>query len=644
LTVELLEDRLTPATFGVPWPDAPQLTLSFAPDGTPVGTQQSQLFQVLGAVAPTSAWQTAILRAFQTWASQSNINIGLVADGGQPLGTAGPIQGDPRFGDIRVTATPMAPDAVALGLPFDVTAGTWSGSANLNSADSFGLGSGGIYDLYSVMLHEAGHVFGIDDSTDPASAMYAQYSGPRLGLTPGDVSAIQALYGVRQADQFDRIAPNETFGTATPIQLSGDQNGIRAVAAGADISALTDADMYRFKVDNNVGGITVSVHTAGISLLVPRLTVYDSSQHVIASVTSSGPLNGDLSVRLDSVQLGATYYVKVEGSTGDVFGIGGYRLEIRPDAAGATPPLVLGSPVVSPPSPHPNHTLGTAMDMRQPYYQANARFTYAVQAAITDPASADYYHFRSPQLPGNAPTVMTVLVWGTDVGGLSPALSLYDSHGNPVSADVLVNENGSYTVQVPNAASNADFYAAVRAATPSGAHSTGSYFLGMEFGPRAVNLQTFAGGTLTQSASQAWGTLQVNQSQVFHLVLSANSGTVPVDTGVRLTVIDQTGNVVATLDALNGETRSLTLFLSPGTYTFGFAAATRDGSPLPATTYSLRGLGVSDPIGPQLTDPSQSPGGLPQTPDQLALAYYWLMYGYYTALGLTGPFSPPPGT
>ena len=44
--------------------------------------------------------------AFQTWAVQTNLNIGLVADGGQPLGTNGAVQGDARFGDIRVAAAP----------------------------------------------------------------------------------------------------------------------------------------------------------------------------------------------------------------------------------------------------------------------------------------------------------------------------------------------------------------------------------------------------------------------------------------------------------------------------------------------------------------------------------------------------------
>src|SRR5215813_10600580 len=96
LYVEPLEDRCTPATFGNPWPDASHLTLSFAPDGTAIGTNTSNLIATLNAVAPTKTWELAILQAFQTWAVNANLNIGVVADGGQPFGATGAIQGDAR--------------------------------------------------------------------------------------------------------------------------------------------------------------------------------------------------------------------------------------------------------------------------------------------------------------------------------------------------------------------------------------------------------------------------------------------------------------------------------------------------------------------------------------------------------------------
>src|SRR5262249_23272763 len=139
LHLELLEDRTVPATFGIPWPNPGHLTLSFAPDGTQVGNQQSQLFRLLDAVGPTQTWQATILRAFQAWASSTNVNLSLVGDSGAPLGTVGPIQGDPRFGDIRITAVPLPADVVGVAMPFDPTAGSWAGDVELNSNCLFGL-------------------------------------------------------------------------------------------------------------------------------------------------------------------------------------------------------------------------------------------------------------------------------------------------------------------------------------------------------------------------------------------------------------------------------------------------------------------------------------------------------------------------
>src|SRR4051794_5898240 len=186
--VEILEDRCTPTTWGNPWPDAAHLTLSFAPDGTQVGGQASNLFQTLNAIAPTAVWQAQILRAFQTWAAQANINIAVVADQGLPFGTTGPIQGDARFGDIRIAAYAMPPGAVAIASPVELAAGTWSGDVTLNSAMSFGVNGGGLYDLFTVMVHEAGHSFGLGDNTDPTSVEYINYTGIRTGLSAGDVA------------------------------------------------------------------------------------------------------------------------------------------------------------------------------------------------------------------------------------------------------------------------------------------------------------------------------------------------------------------------------------------------------------------------------------------------------------------------
>ena len=74
-------------------------------------------------------------------------------------------------------------------------------------------------DLYTVLLQEAGHVFGVGNSADPTSAMYEQYQGPRDGLAGVDAADLQALYGARTPDQFDGRRGNDTPRTATLLQF-----------------------------------------------------------------------------------------------------------------------------------------------------------------------------------------------------------------------------------------------------------------------------------------------------------------------------------------------------------------------------------------------------------------------------------------
>src|SRR5581483_7167914 len=105
LGVELLESRDTPATFGIPWPDGQHLTLSLAPNGTPIGGTPADLGTLLQALGPSA--RLDVLRAFQSWVVQANLNVGLVADTGAAFGAGGAVQGDPRFGDIRVGGRPL---------------------------------------------------------------------------------------------------------------------------------------------------------------------------------------------------------------------------------------------------------------------------------------------------------------------------------------------------------------------------------------------------------------------------------------------------------------------------------------------------------------------------------------------------------
>ena len=202
---EALEDRALPTTFGVPWADPEHLTFSFVADGTPTPLGTSSLSQLLASTGTSTAWKVEVLRAFQTWAANANINIGLVADGGQALGIVGAVQGDRRFGDIRVAAAGLSPDVLASASPFSWTGTTLSGDVMVNANAPFGTGnSTSAYDLYSVLLHEAGHAFGLDhDQAAEASAIHEDYSY-QTGLSATDIAHLQALYGARRAGRLRR--------------------------------------------------------------------------------------------------------------------------------------------------------------------------------------------------------------------------------------------------------------------------------------------------------------------------------------------------------------------------------------------------------------------------------------------------------
>ena len=235
LRLQALEGRETPAAFGEAWLDGQHVTLSFAPEGTPILGVGSSLGSLLGPLGLANA-KHDILKAFQTWAAHSNLNVGIVADTGAAYDATGALQHDPRYGDIRIAARALAADILALTSP----SGPWSSNSGdilLNTDKPFSLdGAAGTFDLFSVFLQEGGHAFGIGNSTDPGSAMYEVYGGVRVGLTAGDVAAVQALYGSRKGDAFEGATGNDTQATAT--KLTG--------AVEADITTTADADWYSF--------------------------------------------------------------------------------------------------------------------------------------------------------------------------------------------------------------------------------------------------------------------------------------------------------------------------------------------------------------------------------------------------------------
>jgi hypothetical protein len=610
LVLEHLEDRRVPTTFGIPWPDPQHLTLSFVPDGTAAGGVRSGLFQALDGTAARGDWQREVLRAFQTWAVNANLNIGVVADGGQPLGATGAVQGDPRFGDIRLAGGPAAPGTLATNSPFSWSGTTWSGDVLVNTLYNFGIGDNtGKYDLFSAMLDEAGNVLGLaDNDGDTGSALYGGYVGVRAGLSASDVQAVQALYGPRTPDAWEGSKGNDTPATAARLNLAQG-----SAVVNADVTTTSDVDYYTFSLPGglNAGGFTVQVKTAGISLLVPAVTVYDATGQVVGSAAASDPLNGNLTVPVSATGSQKNFVVKVTSAVGNVFGVGAYQLTVTAGGAAFAAP-----PSAAPASDgYTNDQPAQASPLNARPGTADGRFDYFTTAALSDAQDVDWYRVKAQAADPQAAQTLAALVWATGGSTLAPQLEVFDAAGRPVPFQVVANQNGTFSVQVTGVAANANYLLKVSPLQPGGSQAVGNYALAADFylGP-PMTLTPLVGDTLTPGAAPESLTMTAGRNQLYEFALAADAVSAAGWWQVQMTLSDAAGNVVATLTAGYGQVPvSTVVYLPAGTYSLQFSAAGPAGPVAAPAPFRLSDQSLSDPIGPQLINTTTMTSGSPST-------------------------------
>ena len=326
--IETLEHRLLLySDLGDQWTHDSRITYSFMPDGTSVGGVPSALFQTLNAKYPPTTWEQQIEQAASLWESVTNANLALVPDGGEAVGVSGDQQDDPRFGDIRIGAVPLAPGVLAeTFLPPPANGGTDAGDILLNSNVNWQINSN--YDLQTVVAHEFGHALGLGESSVSTAVMYGTYNGIKQALTSDDISGIDSIYGTRQYDQFNTGGHrNNTTATATNLNLYITGNAQIAVPS-LDITTTGDTEWFYATVPwTTTGTMTVTVQSSNLSSLSPSLVVYNSSLGVVGQTSAPASYGATISVTA-SVAYGQTYFFKVlaAGGTGP---IGGYGLLVN---------------------------------------------------------------------------------------------------------------------------------------------------------------------------------------------------------------------------------------------------------------------------------------------------------------------------
>jgi hypothetical protein len=626
--VEILEDRTAPAIYGQAWPMPTHLTVSFAPDGTAIGAQVSDLFKALNATQPTAAWQQTILEAVQAWTSQADVNVGLVSDGGEPFGTPALSQGNTRFGDIRIGALAMGQDSAAISFPPDpYFAGFWSGDIILN--DSV-MANASPSELYAIMLHELGHSLSLPDSTDASSVMYEQPAAPAGQLGASDVSAIQALYGPSDSSLKD----HNSLATALPIPTSKSFGGSTPIVAYGDINSTQTLVAYSFTPPSNAPGGTVRLVTAGLSLLDPLVSVVDASGKLMGSASSMDVGGGAVTIPLARTSPGSTYYVEVQAATPGPFDSGRFGLAVsfRNDEEVSTSQVdsVLRGPYESLTADQIAQLFGESEGVSAGGQVPGNSLATAVVLTTTSGFSPDtsfqavfgmgqlptqsYFRFQAPAATGSEPLVFTAGLDMSSSQSHGGQIDLLDDSGNVVRSVVLMQSGGVETIQATGLTPGATYFLQI-------SKSPGDDSLGgddSQGGGQAVLVADFLQGpnidptlesnTLSATSPQASSMLFVARSQFFQFQLTASTITPDEGAGVEMTILDQNGIVVLTITARAGG-RAVVGYalLTPGPFTIKFSAVSGEDDSPPGLAYLVQARPLSDPIGVIVHNPTHKP-------------------------------------
>ena len=393
---------------------------------------------------------------------------------------------------------------------------------------------------------------------------------------------------------------------------------LASVSASADISRVNDVDYYEVTVPKEglTNGMTVRVKSRGAGAMVARVTVTDDYGRVLGTDTSA---NGAAKVKLATVDAQSSYYGRVEADAASAVKVSKYKLNVSfdstaPDADASTGVVLDDSGT--------DDTAKTATALAPaPGYADGSR--YAATAVLRTATDVDFYFLQAPKIGKGQTNIGRATVNTLEASSQPPVVEVYDGKMRLLTAQVIANGGGVYTVQFGGGSDGSDgkFYLRVSAGD-RGAAAAGLYQVDTNFRQQAVNLTTYASGTLTAASPIEYRQLDIarSQFQFFALTTTTQGALGRTAVAVAVAVYDAAGATVTTLFARAGDTVTKSIYLAPGRYTVAFSGGTRNGPAMDAATYSLRGTILSDPIGSGAVDSNGR--GVPVTP----------------------PTSPPPGS
>lgn len=606
---------------GRPFAQTHQITVSFAPEGTPILEHSSQLFSAFAGVLTAEQIQNSVMLGLQSWAQHGNLDVGLVSDSGDAFGTPGKSYGDPRFGDIRIGAIPLPGDTRALAIgQGDFVAGTWAGEILFNSLANFN----DVEDFMAVALHEAGHALGLKHTEDIGSAMH-RFSN-RLEPSASDIANFQALYGIRSLDgNDDDTRSNDSLQEATQLGFHANDhgNGTLPAMAWGDISDPNDLDFYEIRIPDDYNGpLRVGVISNGISQLAMQVTLFDEAGSQIDS-GASGQAWGDTVTVTADVQAGDRFFVRVAGLAPNA--VGGYALAATLDTRNTLDDASIlaaaqsrtarnleaealanflqdpANYLVNEDAHSDDDQAGATELNTEAGFELNARFEY--QASLLDAQDRDFYRFEAAEgMPAGA--AMNISVRSLEFLGMTPRVTLFDELGQELVTEMIVNGQGEVVVQLPNYEPGKEYRVAVESDDILD-FQDGNYELVISYAPGNLELTPLASGALS-STGKSYHSVHVAQSQIFQFALEADPAAGGVAASLWATIYDTTGNVVYQTATRAGERRtSKPVLLQPGSYVIEIEAGS--GASFDNLGYQLLGIDIGNSQGPKFSDPTNSP-------------------------------------
>jgi hypothetical protein len=337
-----LEERLLLySSTGGAWSKPARITYSFAPDGTNVGGDSSNLLATMASRGfSTANWQAQFAKAAAVWQAVTGINFAQVSDDGSAFGTSGDQQGDPRFGDIRIGGDSLGQGVLgAAFFPPPLNGGTLAGDIIISSNVAWQIDND--YDLETVAIHEIGHALGLDHSTIASADLYAAYNSMKQSLSSDDTQGIQSIYGARPQDAYDASGSNNTATTADDITPRLNAQGTAAIAS-LDITTACDVDYYKVTVPACTSGtLTVAMQSSNLSLLSPKLAVFNASMQTLGSAGAANSFSNTATLTVNGVSAGQLLYIKCSAANTGPGGNGGYGLSL---SFGANTTSVIAAP------------------------------------------------------------------------------------------------------------------------------------------------------------------------------------------------------------------------------------------------------------------------------------------------------------